>query len=197
MPEKHTIVVLILCVISFTHDSFAQSDSGFVSITSDIEGANVYCDSLFIGITPLSNVVLSWGRHAIMVIDGTPFQWNALRKERDIDITGETPVVVHVEFPADSVVHHHPGDIVQHDIFVNPKKVEFRPLLVTGGGIAVVSGIATAYFKIQADARYDKFLATGDRELLQETHRYDTIAAVTLALSQIGLAIVAYCLLSD
>jgi hypothetical protein len=132
-----------------------------------------------------------------MVINGTPFQWNALRKEREIDITGETPVVVHIEFPADSVVYRHPGNTVQHDIFVNPKKVEFHPLLVTGGGIAVVSGIATAYFKIQADARYDKFLASGDRELLQETHRYDTMAAVTLALSQIGLAIVAYCLLSE
>jgi hypothetical protein len=197
MAEKHTIIVLILCVISFTKGSFAQGINGVVSITSNIEGANIYCDSLFIGITPLSNVVLSPGRHAIMVIDGTPFQWNALRKEREIDITGETPVVIHIEFPADSVVRRNPEDFVQHDIFVNPKKVEFHPLLMTGGGIAIVSGIATAYYKIQADTRYDKFLATGDSKLLQEAHRFDTMAAITLALSQIGLAIVAYCLLSE
>jgi hypothetical protein len=197
MFEKHAIVILLLWVISFTQGSFAQSDSGVICVTSNIEGANVYCDSLFIGITPLSNVVVSPGRHAIIVIDGTPFQWNALRKEREIDITGKTPVVVNIEFPPDSVVHRLPGEFVQHDIFVTPKKVEFHPLLVAGGGIAVVSGITTAYFKIQADTRYDKYLATGDRELLQETRRYDTMAAVTLALSQIGLAIVAYCLLSE
>jgi hypothetical protein len=195
--QKNTIAGFLLCMLTFVTGSSAQGDSGIVSITSNIAGTNVYCDSSFIGNTPLSDIVLSRGRHTIMVIDGTPFQWDARREEREIHIERDTPILLRIEFSADSMARGTPGDAVRQNILIHPKKFEFHPLLVTGGVVAIASGIATAYCKIRADARYDKFLATGDSEFLQETHRYDTMAAITLALSQIGLAIVAYCFLSE
>ena len=194
---REIVVVLVLCLVFVGRESQAQNDSGFVSITSNIDDANIYCDSLFIGTTPLPDVSLPAGKHSITVIDGTLFQWNAPRKDREIDISGGASMIVHVDFPADSAKDLRHGVTLQHDILIEPRRVESHPLLVSGGAVALISGIATAYYKIQADNRYDKFLATGDRQLLDETHRYDTMAAVTLALSQVGLVIVAYYLLSE
>ena len=188
---------MFLCVVLWPDVLHSQSDSGVVLITSNVIGANIYCDSLFLGVTPLSQVVLPSGKHTIMVIDGTPFQWNAQRKEQDIEIVAGSPMKLHYDFPTDSATDIHFKGTMQRDILVNPRKVEVHPLIAIGGGIGVVGGIAAAYFKIKADGYYDEYLLTGDRESLRETHRFDTMAAVTLALSQIGLAIVAYCLLFE
>lgn len=170
---------------------------GIVSVMSNVQGANVYCDSVFLGVTPILNIILPPGKHTFLVIDGTPLQWGARKKELEIQLAAGSPADVRFDFPADSVGNLHPGATVQSGVLVTPRKIEFHPLLAVGSGVGCICCIASAYLKIKADGFFDNYLLTGNRQSLRDTHRYDTMAGVTMALSQIGLAVVAYCLLSE
>ncbi len=69
--------------------------------------------------------------------------------------------------------------------------------LYASGGVAVVAGVAAAYFKINADDRNDAYHLTGDPSLLDERRRLDTAAGFAFAATQIGFAIFSYLLLTD
>ncbi len=79
---------------------------------------------------------------------------------------------------------------------IGHKRSNTVPLYVTGT-LTVVSGIAAAYFKTQADERFAEYNRTGDPGLLSQTHRLDTAAGVTLATTQVGLLLFSYFLLSE
>jgi hypothetical protein len=70
------------------------------------------------------------------------------------------------------------------------------PLYVTGTA-TVLSGIAAAYFKTRADGQFTEYNRTGDPALLSQTHRLDAAAGITLAATQVGLALFTYFLLSE
>lgn len=61
----------------------------------------------------------------------------------------------------------------------------------------VLSGTAAAYFKIKADDRYLQYRRTGAPDLLAQTQRLDTAAAVAFIATQIGLGLFTYFVLSD
>jgi len=69
--------------------------------------------------------------------------------------------------------------------------------LYVAGGVTIVAGIATAYFKIKADEKNALFQFTGDRAFQIETHRLDTSAALALAATQMGFALFTYFLFAD
>ncbi len=69
--------------------------------------------------------------------------------------------------------------------------------LYASGGVAVIAGIASAYFKIAADERQASFEETGNPAFLSDRRRLDTWAGVCFALTQVGLAIFSYLLISD
>jgi hypothetical protein len=72
-----------------------------------------------------------------------------------------------------------------------------RTGLYLSGATAVLAGIATAYLKIQADDRQDRYTITGDPALLSQRNRFDRGAAATYVLTQISFGIFAYFLFSD
>jgi hypothetical protein len=72
-----------------------------------------------------------------------------------------------------------------------------RMSLYLSGGAAVLAGIASAYFKISADDRQDAYLMSGNPALLSERQRLDRWAGVTFAITQVGLAIFSYLLISE
>jgi hypothetical protein len=69
-------------------------------------------------------------------------------------------------------------------------------LYVTGGS-TVLAGITAAYFKTRADDLYTDYTRTGDPSLLSKTHRLDTAAAIALAITQVGLGLFTYYILSE
>jgi hypothetical protein len=64
-------------------------------------------------------------------------------------------------------------------------------------GTAVALGVATAYFKLEADKRFDEYKITGDPELLDQTNQLDLISAVTFVALQIDFGMIFYFFLSD
>jgi hypothetical protein len=65
------------------------------------------------------------------------------------------------------------------------------------GGATLLSGISAAYFKIRADEQHEMFLQTADPARRDDTRRLDSVAAISLVLTQVGFAFLTYFLLSD
>ncbi len=64
-------------------------------------------------------------------------------------------------------------------------------------GSLVVLGATTAYFKLEADRKFDQYQSTGDEALLDQTNRLDTISAVTFVALQINFGYIIYRFLVD
>jgi hypothetical protein len=64
-------------------------------------------------------------------------------------------------------------------------------------GTAVALGAATAYFKLEADNRFEEYKITGDPELLNQTDRLDIISGVSFVVLQINFGLIIYLFLSE
>ncbi len=64
-------------------------------------------------------------------------------------------------------------------------------------GSAVLLGASTAYFKLEADKKFDEYLITGDKKLLDQTNRFDVISGVTFVAMQINFGFIMYLFLTD
>jgi hypothetical protein len=64
-------------------------------------------------------------------------------------------------------------------------------------GTAMALGAATAYFKLEADNRFEEYKITGDPELLNQTDRLDVISGVSFVALQINFGLIIYLFLSD
>ncbi|MCW8811296.1 MAG: hypothetical protein OQJ93_02880 [Ignavibacteriaceae bacterium] len=64
-------------------------------------------------------------------------------------------------------------------------------------GTALALGATTAYYKLEADKKFDEYQITGNPELLDQTNRYDLISGVTFVAMQINFGLILYLFLSD
>ena len=64
-------------------------------------------------------------------------------------------------------------------------------------GTALALGATTAYYKLEADNKFDEYQITGNPDLLDQTDRYDIISGVTFAALQINFGLILYLFLSD
>jgi len=63
-------------------------------------------------------------------------------------------------------------------------------------GIVVLGG-TTAYFKLKADEKFEAYELTGDKELLNQTEKYDLISGITFTALQINFGALIYFFLDD
>lgn len=61
----------------------------------------------------------------------------------------------------------------------------------------IVLGATTAYFKLEADAKYDEYQHSGNSELLDDIRKYDLISAITFTALQINFGLLLYFFLSE
>lgn len=59
-------------------------------------------------------------------------------------------------------------------------------------GTSAVLGATAAYFKINADKKYDEYLLTGDKETLKKVNRFDLYSGVAFGLLQINFGYLIY-----
>jgi len=64
-------------------------------------------------------------------------------------------------------------------------------------GTALALGATTAYYKLEADKKFDEYQITGNPDLLDQTDRYDVISGVTFVALQINFGLILYLFLSD
>lgn len=61
----------------------------------------------------------------------------------------------------------------------------------------IISGVLSAYWKNQANSDFDKYSTTKDPALLSSTQHFDNLSGITIAISHLSLALLAYLLLSE
>ncbi|MDH7604419.1 MAG: hypothetical protein QHH13_05925 [Melioribacter sp.] len=59
-------------------------------------------------------------------------------------------------------------------------------------GTSAVLGATAAYFKINADKKYDEYLSTGDKEILKRVNRLDLYSGIAFGLLQINFGYLIY-----
>ena len=64
-------------------------------------------------------------------------------------------------------------------------------------GTAIAFGASTAYYKLEADKKFDEYQITGNQDLLDQTDRYDVISGVTFVAMQINFGLILYLFLAD
>jgi hypothetical protein len=64
-------------------------------------------------------------------------------------------------------------------------------------GSAVLLGASAAYLKLEADKKFDEYLITGDKKLLDQTNRYDVLSGVSFVAMQINFGFIMYLFLTD
>ncbi|MDF1611466.1 hypothetical protein [Stygiobacter electus] len=62
---------------------------------------------------------------------------------------------------------------------------------------AIVLGAISAYYKINADKKYDEYLLTNDQATLKKVNKYDLISGVSFSLLQINFGYLIYRFLTD
>ena len=77
------------------------------------------------------------------------------------------------------------GETIEGNFF---DKTLFKVLV----GSMLALGAATAYFKLEADKKFDEYQITGENELLTQTNRLDEISGVTFVAMQINFGLIVY-----
>lgn len=241
-------------------DTTASARRSSVAITSDIDSALVFLDSVFVGRTPFKTDSLRPGIHVLKISHPRVESWHGgiftdtLRLEPgetktlrydvrtyvsvtsvppgadvyvDDSLAGRTPFLVHpsllrqdlhlaVKKDGFESVAMNASDLTgsvfqialrggwqkppaeESPYFNAHPGLSSRQLgLYLSGGLSVVAGVAAAYCKIAADDRQAAYLESGNASLLTERKRLDTWAGISFAVTQVGLAVFSYLLISE
>ncbi|WP_337872828.1 PEGA domain-containing protein [Ignavibacterium sp.] len=121
----------------------------------------------------------------------TPIKIPATVQELKLSKPGYVQKKIKIEEKPVQIVQLEFNGTIKSEPFV--KTTLFKVL--TGSAIAL--GAVTAYFKLKADDKFDEYRFSGDRKFLDETHRYDTISGISLALFQINFGYLIYRFLAE
>lgn len=72
-----------------------------------------------------------------------------------------------------------------------------KPLFKILVGTALALGATTAYFKLEADNKFEEYELTGNPDLLDKTDTYDIISGITFVGLQINFGLIIYLFLTD
>lgn len=99
---------------------------------------------------------------------------------------------------------------IDYDALLNNKiqKIDFKPEIKTQSftdspwfkvllGSAAALGATAAYFKLNADKKYDDYLIKKDRSILDEVDRLDLYSGIALGLLQVNIGYMIYRFLND
>ncbi|MBI3586512.1 MAG: PEGA domain-containing protein [Ignavibacteriales bacterium] len=161
---------------------------GLLAVNSVPPGGRVTYQGSELGTTPLYVRSPSRFNGELLV------QKEGYNEERvALNAQATTPLVVRLQ-PKQFGEGVIPADVLSGD---HGMGVSNHWLTYTSGASMIVSGVLSAYFKDKANRDFDGFLQSNDPGLLSSTHRLDRWASITLVISQISFAILAYVLLSE
>jgi len=154
-----------------------------LNIHTTPSGAEVLHDGKNLGVTPLYHKSPVTIRSALL-----------LKKEGyEEKVVDPVPgkLVVPLKLRGDSLL---PPDVVVQSL---SEKIQPRWATYTAAACVVVSGVAAAYFKRQADNRFAQYASSGGAADLDATKRYDAYSGVALVATQLSFAALTWLLLSE
>jgi hypothetical protein len=179
-----------------------------VTVTENSKKWNAKSFSDTIKITDCNDITLNYFFKDEVLLDTDPQNVYVFRND---SLLGYTPLMVKSNFK--SLILQKPDflsrEITFDDFYSNDKiKLDFIGEKNDGSfyestifkvlvGTAVALGAATAYFKLEADNRFDEYKVTGDPDLLKQTDRLDVISGVSFVALQLNFGLIIYLFLSD
>ncbi|RKY94468.1 MAG: hypothetical protein DRQ01_02275 [Ignavibacteriae bacterium] len=177
-----------------------------VNENSDRWDARSFTDTLHI--TDCNDNKLNYYFRSEVLLDTEPQNVYVFNKD---SLIGFTPLLIPVDL--EKVYLQKPGYLAKeilHDDIYSLQKItldyigeETKESFFEGTlfkvlvGSAVLLGASAAYFKLEADKKFDEYLITGDKKLLDQTNRFDVISGVTFVAMQINFGFIMYLFLID
>jgi len=189
--------------VSKADTAVAKGDSGWVSLRSNPPGAEVYRDTTFLGRTPLIRLQTDAGNRVFRLFYPEAGCWSAAAQIDTVSVRPgvETTSLVDLDIPAGIGPRRQyvPATETNPDLFLaTPHQTNSKLWMsYAAGATMVVSGVLSAYLKTKSDKDFDSYVATGDPNLLDSTHRLDRLAGVSLFVTELSLGALIYLLLSD
>jgi len=177
-----------------------------VNENSDRWDARSFTDTLYI--TDCNTIKIHYYFRSEVLLDTEPQNVYVFNKD---SLIGFTPLLIPINL--ENLILQKPGyldkEVFPDDIYslqkitldyIGEEKKEsffegtlFKVLV----GSAVLLGASAAYFKLEADKKFDDYLITGDKKLLDQTNRFDAISGVTFVAMQINFGFILYLFLTD
>lgn len=152
------------------------------SITSEPYGAGIFAGDSLLGKTP-----------ALVILDHTVHTLRFVKpgfEEQTVALSsGAADIHVVLSIRPDSKT---PGSEV---ILAGYNSRGDFPIYASGA-VAVLSGAAAAYWKIKSDNYYDNYRNTGNTDALTHVHSLDKAAGASLIISEIGISVFTWLLLT-
>ena len=177
-----------------------------VNENSDRWDAGSFTDSLHI--TNCNDIKLNYYFRSEVLLDTEPQNVSVFSND---SLIGFTPLFIPIDL--EKITLQKPGYLEKealpdeiyssHKITLNYIGEEQKESFFEGTlfkllvGSAVLLGASTAYVKLEADKKFDEYLITGDKELLDQTNKLDVISGATFVAMQINFGFILYLFLTD
>ena len=159
-----------------------------VTVNSRPSGASVYLQDRQLGTTPLYY-------RAADPLNGTLLLKKAGYEPRAIALAPDHVIPLRIDLiPLDKAGPDKLPEVLPTD-YRNGSSP--RWMAYAAASTMIVSGVLSAYWKNQANHDFDVYNTTKDPALLSSTQHYDNLSGITIVLSHLSFALLAYLLLSD
>ncbi len=118
----------ILLVILLALNLFGQDKYGILNINSETQGASVYIDSEFVGVTPISNFKVKAGTHTLKVKNPKTTDWLEQDVVQQIEIKENDTLNLFIEFEKFIKINSNPflADILLGDSTIGTTPAIFK-----------------------------------------------------------------------
>ncbi len=176
---------------------------GLLSVKSRPEGAEVFADTLYLGRTPLEKINVPAGRHTLRLFYPGARLWDALVAIDSVYIVPSREKAVSLNLDSTRAAGIGSNAFVTRPdlpqtipLFTQSHENRFRMEYVAGGAM-ILSGALSAYLKTTSDNKFNTYIQNRDPALLDQVHRLDTWAGVSLVVTEISFAVLTYLFLSN
>ncbi|MEG8947426.1 hypothetical protein [Rosettibacter firmus] len=189
-------VILILFLIANYIQS--QSCKSLVWINTNDSSSYIFVDNLFLGNGSIKTELES-GVHEVYIKKFIN-RWNGKEVYDTLNIEDCNRVYnLFYQLSDDKInIENHNQIFADNDLTKNiynnlykeeiSKSKWFKVLI----GSTAVFGVFAAYFKISADGKYDEYLKSGDRDILNNVNRLDLYSGIAFGLMQINFGYLIY-----
>ena len=195
------LIAGVLSLGSAAPDDTTQSTPplSLLIVTSRPDSAEVFVDSVSVGVTPCSTLISHSIPHALLVLQSPANAWLTDAVQESVTAAPGDTLRRHVTFhplPLTATPAARPFsealDVTGTSLLHPPR---WR-LYLSGGG-ALLAGATAAYLKGKADDKHAEFLATRDPAAASARDRYDTSSTLFLVAAEVGFGLFLAFLLAE
>ena len=177
--------------------------SGWITVRTQPEGAEVYDGPKFLGVSPLDSVSAQKGIHVLRMFYPSARFWGAASETDTLEVAHarESSLVVHFNASPQRRISGAPPQATERNpelfLALSRERDDRAWLGYTAGATMIVAGALSAYLKTNSDNNFNTYLANRDPNLLSKVRGLDRWAGVSLFISEISFGLVTYLLLRE